>query len=81
MLKSMGLQIGHDLAAELNLPGSSDDKVSERHTVGDPGSIPGWGRSPGKGNGNPLQHSCLENPMDGGVWKVKSTASQRAGHN
>ena len=36
--------------------------------VGDLGSIPGWGRSPGEGNGNPLQYSCLENPMDGGAW-------------
>ena len=36
--------------------------------VGDPGSIPGWGRSYGEGNGNPLQYSCLENSMDGGAW-------------
>ena len=36
--------------------------------AGDLGSIPGWGRSPGEGNGNPLQYSCLENPMDGGAW-------------
>ena len=36
--------------------------------AGDLGSIPGSGRSPGEGNGNPLQYSCLENPMDGGVW-------------
>ena len=36
--------------------------------AGDPGSIPGSGRSPGEGNGNPLQYSCLENPMDGGAW-------------
>ena len=36
--------------------------------VGDLGSIPGSGRSPGEGNGNPLQYSCLENPMDGGAW-------------
>ena len=35
--------------------------------AGDQGSIPGSGRSPGEGNGNPLQHSCLENPMDGGA--------------
>ena len=35
--------------------------------VGDLGSIPGWGRSPGEGNGNPLQHSYLENSMDGGA--------------
>ena len=36
--------------------------------VGDWGSIPGLGGSPGEGNGNPLQYSCLENPMDGGAW-------------
>ena len=36
--------------------------------TGDMGSIPGLGRSPGEGNGNPLQYSCLENPMDGGAW-------------
>ena len=34
----------------------------------DAGSVPGLGRSPGEGNGNPLQYSCLENPMDGGAW-------------
>src|SRR5574337_312428 len=38
--------------------------------AGDPYSIPGSGRFPGKGNGNPLQYSCLENPMDGGAWKA-----------
>ena len=38
------------------------------YNVGDPGSIPGLGRSPGEGNGNPLQYSCLENPMDGEAW-------------
>ena len=36
--------------------------------VGDAGSIPGWGRSAGGGNSNPLQYSCLENPMDRGAW-------------
>ena len=36
--------------------------------VGDTGLIPGLGKSPGEGNGNPLQYSCLENPMDGGAW-------------
>ena len=45
-------------------PGGSDCKASASN-AGDPGSIPGSGRSPGEGNGNPLQHSCLENPMDG----------------
>ena len=48
-------------------PGGSDGKVSAYH-AGDPGSILGSGRSPGERNGNPLQHSCLENPMDGGAW-------------
>ena len=38
--------------------------------TGDAGSIPGSGRSPGGGNGNPLQYSCLENPMDRGVWQA-----------
>ena len=37
-------------------------------SVGDPGSIPGLGRSPGEGNGHPLQYSCLEHPMDRGDW-------------
>ena len=39
-------------------------------SVGDPGSIPGSGRSPGDGNGNPLQYSCLENPVDRGAWRA-----------
>ena len=38
------------------------------YNVGDLGSIPDSGRNPGQGNGNPLQYSCLENPMDGGAW-------------
>ena len=36
----------------------------------DPGTIPGLGRSPGEGNGNPLQYSCLENPIDRGAWQA-----------
>ena len=47
----------------VGFPGGSDSKASA-YNVGDLGSIPGSGRSPGEGNGNPLQHSCLENPMD-----------------
>ena len=46
-----------------DFPGVSDGKASA-YTAGDLGSIPGWGRSSGEGNGNPLQYSCLENPMD-----------------
>ena len=38
--------------------------------AGNVGSIPGWERSPGEGNGNPLQHSCLGNLMDGGTWRA-----------
>ena len=48
-------------------PGGSQVKASDCN-VEDPGSIPVSGRSPGEGNGNPLQYSCLENPMDGGAW-------------
>ena len=48
-------------------PGSSDGKASACN-AGDLGSIPGLGRSPEEGNGNPLQYSCLENSMDGGAW-------------
>ena len=50
-----------------DFPGGSDGKASA-YNVGDLGSIPGSGRSPGEGNGTPLQYSCLENPMDGGAW-------------
>ena len=53
----------------MGFPGSSDGKASA-YNVGDPGSIPGWGRSPGEGNGNPLQYSCPENPMDRGAWQA-----------
>ena len=47
--------------------GGSDGKVSA-YNVGDLGLIPGLGRSSGEGNGNPLQYSCLGNPMDRGAW-------------
>ena len=50
-----------------DFPGGSEGKASA-YSVGDPGSIPGSGRSPEEGNGNPLQYSCLENPIDGGAW-------------
>ena len=48
------------------MPGS--DSKESACSVGDLGSIPGLGRSPGEGNGNPLQCSCLENSMDRGAW-------------
>ena len=53
--------------AQFNFPGGSDGKASA-YNAGDLGSIPGSGRSPGEGNGNLLQCSCLENPRDGGAW-------------
>ena len=46
-----------------NLPANAED-------IRDPGSIPGSGRSPGGGHGNPLQYSCLENPMERGAWQA-----------
>ena len=51
----------------MGFPGGSDGRETACN-AGDWGSIPGSGRSPGEGNGNPLQYSCLENPMDGGAW-------------
>ena len=56
----------------LCFPGGAELKASACN-VGDLGSIPGSGRSPGEGNGNPLQYSCLENPMDGGAWWARVT--------
>ena len=53
----------------LHFPGVSDGKESACN-IGNPGSIPGSGRSPGEGNGNPLQCSCLENSMDRGAWQA-----------
>ena len=49
-------------------------------SAGDLGSIPGPGRSPGGGNGNPVQYSCLENPMDRGAWQAMSMDLQRVRH-
>ena len=62
----MSSSFAQNLQQVLSPPGGSDGKASA-YNVGDPGFIPGLGRSSGKGNGNPLQYSCLENPMDGGA--------------
>ena len=53
----------------IGLPGGSEVKNPSTNE-GDPDSIPGSGRSPGEGNGNPLQYSCLGNPMDRGAWST-----------
>ena len=52
-----------------SFPGGSDGKESACN-AGDPGSVDGLGRSPGEGNGNPLQYSCLENSMGRGAWRA-----------
>ena len=64
-IPNQGTQIPYALLCGQKTPGS-DSKASAYNT-GDPGSIPGLGRSPGEGNGNPLQYSCLENLTDGAV--------------
>ena len=56
-----------------NMPANAEDIIEM-------GSIPGMGRFPGEGNGNPLQYSCLENPMDRGTWWTTVHGSQRVGH-
>ena len=63
----------------MELPCKLDSKESACN-AGDPGSIPGSGRSPGEGNGNLLQNSCLENPMDRKAWWAVVHGSQRVRH-
>ena len=67
-----------ELYMTVDFPYSSDGKESACNAR-DPRSIPGLGRSPGEGNGNPLQYSCLENSMDRGVWwaTVHGTTNSR----
>ena len=67
------------LKTRINFPHSSLDKESAC-SVGDLSSIPGLGRSPREGNGNPLQCSCLENPMDRGAWRATIHVVTRVGH-
>ena len=63
----------------LGFPGSSVGKESAP-SAGDPGSVLGWGRCPGEGNGNSLQYSCLENPIDRGAWRATIHGVARVGH-
>ena len=62
-----------------NIPHSSVGRASTCN-AGDLGSIPGSGSSPGEGNSNPLQHSCLENPMDRGAWQATVHRIARVRH-
>ena len=61
------ISLNYHYCMVVGFPCGSDGKESACN-AGDPGSILGSGRSPGEGNGNPLQYSCLENPRDGGAW-------------
>ena len=62
-------QCSHDLQEIIQSAShSGSDRKASACSAGDPGSIPGSGRSPGEGNGNPLQYSWLENPVNGGAW-------------
>ena len=63
----------------LGFPGGSVVKESACN-AGDAGSIPGWGRSPGEGSGNPLHYSCLENPMDREAWWARVPRVKRVGN-
>ena len=74
------IKIGFVMVYPGDFPGGSDGKATA-YNVGDPGSIPGSGRSRGGGNGYSLQYSYLENSMDRGAWRViQSMGSQRVGH-
>ena len=67
-LKTVTLKyLNTDISNSMDFPCASDSKASV-YSAGDPDSVPGLGRSPGEGNGNPLQYSCLGNPMNGGPW-------------
>ena len=69
LIPAWGTKIPH---IQISFPGDSDSQ-EPACSAGDPGSIPGWGRSPGEGNGHPLQYSCLENPMDREPGGLQST--------
>ena len=80
IIVSSGYMPGHGIAGHmvvLGFPGGSDGKESTCNT-GNLGSIPGSGRSPGEENSNPLQYSCLGNPMEDEPGRLQSTGSQKA---
>ena len=69
----------HQLRLEERWASPGGSVVKSPPASEDAGSIPGEGRSPGEGNGNPLQYSRLENPMPRGAWQATSTGSQKVG--
>ena len=82
--KSLGNN-SKDFPGVLGFPGGPREvkkgSKESAYNSGDQGSIPGSGRSPGEENGNPLQYSCLENPMDKGAWLAIVHRVTRVGHN
>ena len=74
------LHIWGQVMCTRSFPSGSDGKEFACY-AGDLDSIPGWGRSPGEGNGNPLQHSCLENSMARGAWQATVHGVAKIGHN
>ena len=76
------IQICCILEAQYQGPGFPCSSVGKESpcSAGDLGSIPGSGKSPGEGNGNPLQYSCLENPMDRGAWRTTVRGVTRVRH-
>ena len=75
--------LGESLIKSLLIMGFPCSSVGKEPacSAGDLGLIPGWGRSPGEGSGNPLQYSCLENPMDRGACQATVYGVARVGHN
>ena len=79
-LKILTIICFHYLIESVGFPGGSNGKAPAC-SAGDLGSTPGLGRSPGEGNDNPLQYSCLENSMDWGAWwAIQSMGSHRVRH-
>ena len=70
IMNSMVIRVNNIVLDTWRVPPYSSDSKESAYSAGDPGSVPGWGISPGKWNGNPLQYSCLENSMDTGAWKA-----------
>ena len=78
-LKILTIICFHYLIESVGFPGGSNGKAPAC-SAGDLGSTPGLGRSPGEGNDNPLQYSCLENSLDREAGRLQSMGSQRGGH-
>ena len=81
-----GMETGVQMQVEMEVwvrdqgfPGGSEGKESAC-SVGEPGSVPALGRSPGERNGNPLQYLCLENSMDRGAWQATDHGVERVSH-